>query len=326
MNDMKKILFSALKVFVICAVFTGYTGCKFDDYELQYPYTSVLFTYQDYVRNIVVGEGLKFNAGIVLAGVVDNKSDRTVQFEIDNTLVPDYMQLEEGVSILPPAYYTLGHPSEIIVPAGQLKGYLPIEMDSVAFLSDPKSITGEYLLPIRLVASADVDSIVPDKSYVRVSVSYFGKQHAYYHYSGNFYKIMDGVVYDFKTFSYIWTENESKRFIKTVGPTKFSMVADDRNTGDPLNILTGSNVTGRVSFFINVEPAGTSATIETDAASPYDVRPSGTSSYDSDTRTFHLEYEWTIDDGTVCRVEEDLVFRNRIRDDQGNGISVIEWR
>jgi hypothetical protein len=323
---MKNLLFSVSKVVTVLAVFYGFTGCKFDDPELTYPYTSALFTYQDYTRNIVVGEGLKLNAGIVLAGVVDNRSDRVVKYIVDNDLVPDYMQIEQGVSILPPAYYTLGHSSEITIPKGQLRGYLPIVMDSIAFLADSKSITGEYILPFRLVKPADVDTILYEKSYVRMSISYFGKHHAYYQYSGDFYKIMDGVVYDFKAYTYVWTANESRRFIKTAGATKFLMVADAQNTADPLNIVTGTNITGRVSFFINVPVTGTSVTFEVNPDSPYEVRPSGDSSYDPETRTFHLEYEWTLDDETVCRVVEDLVYRNRIRDDQGNGIYINEWR
>ena len=323
---MKNLFFSVFKGFVVFSILCGFAGCKFDEYDLKYTYSSVLFTYQDYIRNMVVGEGLKLNAGIVLAGMVDNPSDRIVQYVIDDDLVPDYMQIEQGVSILPPAYYTLGHPSEIVIPKGQLKGYLPIVMDSVAFLNDPKSLTGEYILPIRLVKSASGDSILTDKGFVRMSISYFGKQHGNYQYSGDFFKIMDGVVYDFNAFSFIWTENDSKRSLQTVGPTKFRMVADTRNRADPLNIVSGTTITNRVAFLIDVPVTGTSVTIEAAADSPYEVRPSGTSTYDPETRTFHLEYEWTLGDGTICRMVEDLVFRNRIRDDQGNGIYINEWR
>jgi len=310
---------------VICAMLYGLNGCKFDDYEVTYPYSSVLFTYQNYVRNIVVGEGLKLNAGIVLAGMMENRSDRVVKYEIDPTLVTDDGLLQElGKSVLPPTYYTLGHPTDIIVPKGQLKGYLPIVMDSVAFLNDPGSLTGEYILPVRLVSSADVDSILPEKSYVRMTISYFGKQYGFYQYSGSIFKIMDGVVYDFNAYSFVWTENESRRSLETAGPTKFRVVADARNRADPLNILTGTNITGRVTFLIDVPVNGTSVTIEADPDSPYEVRSSGASAYDPETRTFHLEYEWTLEDESICRVIEDLVFRNRIRDDQGNGIYINE--
>jgi len=317
---MKNLLFSMLKGLVICAVLFGFARCQFDEYDLKYTETSVLFTYQDYIRNIVVGEGLKLNAGIVLSGVQFNKSDRVVQYVIDPALVDGTAK-----SVLPINYYKLGHPSEIRVPKNQLKGYLPIEIDSIAFLSDPKSLTGEYVLPIRLVSSNDVD-VINVKDYVRMSISYFGKHHAYYQYSGDFFKIMDGVVYDFRAFSFVWTEHESRRFLQTAGPTKFRMVADAKNRLDPLNIVTGSTITNRVAFFVDVPTYGTSVTIEADPASPYEVRSSGTSSYDPETRTFHLEYEWTLEDGTVCRIVEDLVFRNRIRDDQGNGLYITEWR
>ena len=324
---MKNLLFSVSRGLVICAMLYGLNGCKFDDYEVTYPYSSVLFTYQDYIRNIVHGEGLKLNAGIVLAGMHNNHSDRVVKYEIAPALVTDDWEMQEqGKSVLPPAYYTLGHPSDIIVPKGQLRGYLPIVMDSLAFLNDARSLTGEFILPIRLVSSADVDSILPEKSYVRMSISYFGKQHGYYQYSGDFIKIMDGVVYYYNDFAFVWKEDESRRFLQTAGPTRFRVVADAANRADPLNILTGTNITGSVAFLINVPVNGTSVTIEADPDSPYEVSSFGTSTYDPEARTFHLEYEWTLEDGSICRVVEDLVFRNRVRDDQGNGIYINEWK
>lgn len=319
-----KNLFSLFKGFTVLAVISGFTGCTFNDPDLTYPYTSVLFTYQDYNRNVVVGEGLKLNAGIVLAGVLENKEDRIVNYEIDPSLLLD----DTIRSILPSSYYTLVDPSQIVIPKGQLKGYLPVVLDSAAFLADPKSLTGEYVLPLRLVSCVGVDTILDEKSSVRMSISYFGKQHGFYYYSGDFDKVADGVTYYSSSYTYVFTENDSRRFIQTVGPTAFRMVADAKNLNDPLNILTpdGRNIDKSVSFIIDVPVSGTDVTIAADPDSPYEVYPDGTSTYDPGERTFHLKYAWSLLDGTICKVAEDLVFRNRIRDDQGNGIYINEWR
>ena len=317
-----KNLFSLLIGFIVLAFISGFTGCTFNDPDLTYPYTSVLFTYQDYNRNVVVGEGLNLNAGIVLAGVVDNKEDRIVNYVVDPSLLDG-----TGKSLLPSAYYTLGNPSQIVIPKGELKGYLPVVMDSAAFLADPKSLTGEYVLPLRLVSCAGVDTILNEKSSVRMSISYFGKQYGNYYYSGDFDKIMDGVTYFFSSYSYIFTDNDSKRFLQTVGATRFRVIADAKNLKEPMNILSsdGRNITGSISFLIDVPVTGTDVTIMADPDSPYAVSPDGASSYDPKERTFHLKYTWSLPDGTVCKVTEDLVFRNRIRDDQGNGIYINEW-
>ncbi|MDR2149170.1 MAG: DUF1735 domain-containing protein [Tannerella sp.] len=311
---MKKLLISVFQYVVMVFVSVGFiSSCAFDDPEDVYPYTSVSFAYQDYNRNIVVGEGLQLNAGIVFAGRLNNDEDRSVNYVVDPSLLTDVA----GKSILPEAYYRLGNSSQIVIPRDDFRGYLSIVMDSAAFLSDPKALTGEYVLPLRLVSAAGVDTILPEKSSIRMSISYFGKQHGYYYYSGEMDKIMDGVIYESSAYSYITTETDSRRFIQTAGPTLFRVGADARNPADPAN---------SVLFSIGVPITGTSVTFVSDPASPYEVRPSGTSAYDPATRTFHLEYEWTLEDGTVCRVVEDMVFRNRIRDDQGNGIYLNEWR
>lgn len=319
---MKNLLFSAFISFIL-VVLSGFVGCTFSDPDLEYSYTSVLFTYQDYNRNVVVGEGLNLSAGIVFAGVLDNKEERKVSYVIDPLLL-------EGTSktLLPSSYYTLGHPSQIVIPKGELKGYLPVVLDSAAFLADPKSLTGEYAIPLRLVSATGVDVIDDEKSSVRMSISYFGKHYGNYYYSGDFDKIMDGVTYVSSSYKYIFNETDSKRSLQTVGPTRFRMVADPKNLTDPINILSadGRNIEDRISFIINVATSGTEVTISADPDSPFAVRPDGASTYDPKERTFHLKYTWSLPDGTICKVTEDLVFRNRIRDDQGNGIYINEWR
>lgn len=39
---------------------------------------------------------------------------------------------------------------------------------------------------------------------------------------------------------------------------------------------------------------------------------------------FVLKYKFTLD-GKTYSVEDRMVFRNRIRDDQGNGVKINEW-
>ncbi|MDR1668243.1 MAG: DUF1735 domain-containing protein [Bacteroidales bacterium] len=289
-------------------------ACKFDDPDVSYSYTSVLFPNQDYNRNIIVGEGLRLNVGIVFSGVVSNDRDRIVAYEIDPALIVTAGKLE-----LPPAYYVCGDPSYITVPAGQLKGYLPVQLDSVAFLNDPKSLTGEYVLPIRLVSSSNVDSISEGLDFMRISISYYAKQHGNYTYEGSVSRSTTGGVTTDTTYCNIASETNGIRFLQTTGPTSFRMTADPTNSYDPAKA-------DNFAFLLDVPTRGGAVTIAADPASAVAVTPDGTSDYNAATKTFQLNYKYTLPDGTECRISETLIFRNRIRDVQENGLYINEWR
>jgi hypothetical protein len=288
-------------------------SCSFDDNEIVYSYTSVLFPYQDYNRNIMVGEGLSLNVGITMAGVINNDRDRVVQYIIDPSLIT-----ESGKSILPSSYYKCENTSQMVVPKNSLKGYMHVELDSTLFLGDKKSLTGEYILPIRLVSSSDVDSISPDLGFIRISISYYARQHGYYTYSGNIVKTKAGNVTS-ADYSNQPSVTDSRRFLNTVGPDRFRVEADATNAADP--------ATGVYTFLLDVPVnGGGNVTISADPDSPVQVYPDGASTYNVESKTFTLNYTYTAADGTTCKVSESLVFRNRIRDVQSNGLYINEWR
>ena len=285
-------------------------SCSFEDEETVYPHTSVYLPYQLYNRNIVVGEGLEFKVGVIFSGVLDNNQDRAVTYKIDPSTIIIATQSE-----LPQSYYTI-EDSEIRIPKGQLKGYLPIKLDSVAFLNDPKSLTGEYILTIHLVSASNIDKITEGMTYMNLSISYFAKQHGNYTYSGKITKTDDNTETSYQNVS---TVTESFRLLKTVGPTKMRVVADETSTSkDPAKKT--------YSFIVDVAThGGGKVTITADPISPIAVSPDGESTYDVATKTFHLNY--TYSDGTVTyKVSENLVFRNRIRDVQADGLYINEWR
>lgn len=309
---MKNLYFSAFYSIIVTFAAICLVSCSFDDPEDAYPFTSALFVYQDYNRNIVVGEGLQLEAGITFGGVINNKKDRIVEYIVDPSLVT-----AADKSVLPSSYYSMGHTSQIVVPKGKLKGYLPIVLDSTAFLNDPKSLTGEYVLPLRIISSFDVDSIPEVTNHIRISISYYAKQHGYYNYSGSVTKTKDGVA-DVLNYKNIATETNSIRFLQTYGPTSFAVLADTKNDSDPAKDCL---------FLLDAPTSGSGAvTISSHPDSPVEVHPDGDCTYDAETKTFSLSYTYTLSDGTVCAVSEELVFRNRIRDVQDNGLYINEWR
>ncbi|MEN6324445.1 MAG: DUF1735 domain-containing protein [Proteiniphilum sp.] len=291
----------------------GLFSCEFDDIEDKYDYSTVYFIYQDYNRNIIVGEGQKLKVGVTLTGLMENREDRIVNYEVDPTLLNEIT----GKTLLPSDYYSLESPNQIVIPKGNTVGYMTVKIDSAKFLADSRALTGEFVLPIRIKDASGVDTIVPAKSFTRISLSYFGKQFGNYNYSGEINKFMGPVLFNASSYENNPKDGDSFRFLETINPTNFRVVADPKNLSDPMR---GN------SFIIHIPTKGTEVTIFPDPNSSIEVGQDGDCTYDLQTRKIHLEYNWIDSEGANCRVVEDLTFRNRIYDDQGNGIYINEWR
>jgi hypothetical protein len=288
------------------------SSCHYEDIEPSYT-TIVLFWHQEYNRNIVVGEGLKFSPGIILGGVIDNEKDRLVKFVIDPSLVTN-----PSKTVLPASYYTLSHPTDIVIKKGDHLGFLNVKMDSAAFLADPKSLTGEYVLPIRITGSNDVDSVNAVKDHLMMYISYWAKQHGNYNYSGQAVKKSGGTVVETLQYSDFLNVANSIRSFTTVGPTTLKLGADMTSASkDPAK--------NKYSFYVTLASlGGGNVTISSDPASSIAVQPNGVSTYDAANKTFTLNYKY-IDGVNEVEVSETMVFRNRIRD-VNNGQGVNEWR
>ena len=74
-NDMKRFRYCYIISLLLPMAFSS---CGFDDYDISYPEKKVLFTYQQYNRQLVVGEGLKLKVGFVFSGLPENDRDRLV--------------------------------------------------------------------------------------------------------------------------------------------------------------------------------------------------------------------------------------------------------
>lgn len=303
-NNIKSIIY-------VLGIMFAFAACQYEDYDIAYEKTSTYFVHQEYNRNIVVGEGLRLKAGIMFGGLIGNPEERKVQFEIDPALVPD------GKTIMPANYYTLEDVNTITIPAGETQGYLPVTMDSALFLADSLSMTGDYVIPVRLTGSQDVDSIVEGKDYQVMSVSYWAKQHGYYYYNGTSVKKENGSIVSSDHYESLRSENDGIRELSTVGPTKLKMVAATKGP-DPSK--------GVYSVLIDVPThGGGNVVISSAIDSGAGVTPEGASTYDEENKTFILNYAYSAD-GFDYSVSDTLVFRNRIRDVQSDGQGVNEWR
>ena len=302
---MKKILY----VLFMIPLSLGLSGCGFDDERVEYPVKSVLFTYQNYNRELVVGEGLRFKPGVVFAGLEKSDRDRVVNYVIDPTLVP------AGKTLLPADYYTAEDDAKFVVKEGELKGYIKYELDSAKFVRDPKALTGEYVLPFK-ITSADADSVNAAKDYMVVSLKYLAKQFGYYTYTSRVTNTVTGEVTVQQNIS---NETNSVRELTTLAANRLLMHADPKNTFDPANSYM---------LYIIVAPRDADGVvIGSHDDSPIRITADGESTYDEATKTFTLRYKYTKE-AVEYKVVDVLTFRNRIRDRQdapNAHVYINEW-
>jgi hypothetical protein len=219
---------------------------------------------------------------------------------------------------MPSAYYTLSSTSEFVVPKNEEQGYVDIKIDSVAFLADPKALTGEYVIPFRLTGSNDLDSINSAKDYMVLSVNYWAKQHGNYNYSGQTIR-KSATATETLNYSYNRIVSESIRQLTTVGPKTLKMVPD---------ATTGTKDPGAGEFTFNMEVPSVGSgevVISGTPGATIQVAGNGSSTYDAAKHTFYLKYKYT-DGAYQCEATDTLVFRNRVRDVQSDGKGVNEWR
>lgn len=310
-------------IFILLAA--ALTSC-YDDYVKDYEYDGIYFPYQENVRTFVVGEGMQIEVGAVLAGVLENKQDRMVRYRIENGLVTPAVlknmrngqkyikNAVAGVNELRPVpenYYTLSHPSEMIIRKGEHSGTVTVAADSARFLSDPETLKANYALPF-YIESADADSIPEPMRYAVIGLKYenmlFGN---YWHGGIRVVKDAAGTPLDTIAYHTQIPQPESKVWtLSTVAPFELETngLADDADKG---------------SMKLTLNPDG-SITVGKSSTSEIDVRPDGESRFNQarllQDRKIYLRYKYDNGDGTTSYVTDTLTFRNRIRD------GVNEWQ
>ncbi|MDR1667807.1 MAG: DUF5627 domain-containing protein [Bacteroidales bacterium] len=163
---MKKLIFISLLFAVASSCHNA--DIVFDDYERQ----TIYFPIQYPVRTLSLGNDLvdnsldknhKFNIGVNVGGYYNrNQQDWHVDFVVDNGLVPDLHLLNnKGLTLkpLPTAYYTLRPEATAVIPEGSFTGLIEVQL-SDDFFNDPRALTGEYVIPLRLTSSPDTENIL----------------------------------------------------------------------------------------------------------------------------------------------------------------------
>lgn len=313
------------KIWIFALFAVAMTSC-YDEYIKDYEHNGVYFPYQTNVRTFVVGEGMKIEVGAALAGVLENTSDRVVQYRIKNDLVtPSILATMKngqnyiknavaGVNELlpmPDDYYTLSNPTEMVIHKGSHGGTVIVRPDSVKFLSDPNTLKATYALPF-YIESADADSIVEPMRYAVIGLKYenmlFGN---YWHGGVRIIKNRAGVAVDTVAYYTQIPQPEAKVWaLTTVAPFEVETngLAEDADKG---------------SIKLTLQPDGT-ISVGKSSASKVDVLPDGECRFNRakllQDRKIFLKYKYDNGDGTISHVTDTLTFRNRMRD------GVNEWQ
>ena len=149
------------------------TSCRNNDIEFDdYKYTTAYFANQTPVRTIVLGTSYVSDNSLdnarqciiyaAMGGVYSNKTDRTVDVVVDNTLSNNLtVETATGDRILPmPAnYYTLPSDMKVTIPSGSMMGGLKIQLTD-AFFADPLSTKVTYVIPLRITKATGIDSVL----------------------------------------------------------------------------------------------------------------------------------------------------------------------
>lgn len=316
---MKKILGFIILIFTM-------TSC-YDDYVKDYKYDAVYFTYQYDVRTFVVGEGMKFDFGVGLGGVMTNDKQRVVNYRIDTTLITPaalaamkassitYIKSEmtpvNALSLLLPNLYTLTDAGKFIIEKGKNVGRVTIRPDSAAFLADPKSLSPNYVLPL-VITSADADSILPLKKTTIIGVKYENMLFGNYWHGGQTirYTAANVVKDTLKYFTAIPSAESKVWVLKTTAPFELTVNGYANITGTKQELklaLNGSNIA-----------------IGSAIGSTFAYSANGDCTFNRakllQNRKIYLKYKYVDASGYTCYATDTLTFRNRIRD------GVNEWQ
>jgi hypothetical protein len=327
-----KILTSlALAAAAFCSV-----SC-YESYVKDYDFDTIYFPYQFDLRTFIVGEGMKFDMGVELAGTLLNDRDRKVDFEVDPSLLTENLgpliESEDGftaydilsgastkvspsqkyvlddyqaanntaLEALPASMYTLSNDHSMVIAKGRHTATVTVKADSLAICADEASYVPHYVIPLR-IKSVDADKLLPGKSYVimvvRVQSMFFGT-----YYQDGTSKEVDpsGKVVAEK--SYESKVNDSDAFV--VNLTSVSPYAVTTNTN------SNSDLAVKITLGSDNKLTVSSADGKT-AVTSGDCFFNGAKLLQD--RKLHLNYSYVNAKGNTVTVSDVLSFRNRIED------------
>lgn len=245
---MKRINFISLLLIILIL-----SACQnFDINHPDYKYTAGYFPYQFPVRTLVLGDYIydntndnahKFEVFVAMGGVYENKQDRVFNITVDNSLCNNILFRAGGdrIQALSSNYYTLAS-NQITIPKGKINGSVEVQLND-AFFNDPLAIRNTYVLPLRLVSSNDVDTIlvgsspnpnadpriasqwtIAPKNFTMYAVKYINEYHGnYFHYGNSVVKDAAGASIEQTSYSEQYVEKNTVVKLATTASKQASL-------------------------------------------------------------------------------------------------------
>jgi len=323
------------KLLLLLCVSIGITGCKNNDPVFpDFKYTVGYFPYQFPVRTLVLGDDIydntndnahRFVISVGMGGVYSNDRDRVFNFEVDESLCDGVVFAENGrpIQALPKTYYTLSSNNQITIPKGEMNGGVTVQLTD-AFFEDPAAISLNYVVPLRLSGSKDVDSILngktlrtnadvrfagdwdeAPKNFTMFGIKYINPFHGtYFHYGACSVKDAGGTTLEEKAYSAAYVEkNPTVQFV-TTGQHQVSL-----ETTFQSELMTGS-------FHMLLTFDGDNCTVSAPADATYAISGSGVfkkNAYTWGNKQRHgLQLSYMVTDGThTYEARDTFVVRDR---------------
>ncbi len=291
----------------------------FDDFTTQTAY----FPIQYPIRTLVLGEDRldnsidlqkAFNIGVSVGGLYDNRTDRTIGFEVAPGLFPDVAQgmdtiyakdpnnVEFKIMPLPTNYYTLTPENKVVVPAGSFSGLIRVNLTD-DFFNDPNAFKLNYVVPLRVTdashnftilkgeandnisaprwyVGADWKPLKAPKDYTLFAIKFINPWHGTFFHRGVQKK--DGLVD--KVFHAVDISANQVAKFETVGLKKV--------TYDRMGEKTGAAFRSVLTFDDDVNGVG-NVVVSALEGSPYTI--SGTGKFYKSSTAFGKENGWVVD-------------------------------
>ncbi len=347
---MKRLLY--ILVFLLVITSCQNQPVSFDDYELK----AVYFPYQRPLRTLSLGEDRldnsldkegKFDIGISIGGMYVQKWNWTVDYVLDNSILTDvYTNTDPALKLLelPSSYYSLSPAGTVTIPKGSYNGLIRVEL-SGSFFDDPLSLTGLYVIPLRLTGTS-ADSILQGKpaisnadprvigdwesnkypkNWVMFGIKYVNAYHGTYLHRGWNIRSdkVSGLAVDTVIFRNKYVEYDLLINLRSI--SRKAVVSNglaNRTGGDYSMTLEFSNDKGS-SGPITITPADGSAYQVSGSGQYFDKSGSSESWTGITFQSMYLSYTWE-DDDYKNTVSDTLVFRDRGIKFEENAIQIIE--
>ena len=302
------------KFFIAFLMLLMVSSCeKYESYINDFDYTTVYFAYQNPVRT-VFSNNLKFDIGVAMGGVRDNKYNETADYVIAPELLANVSVVgNNNFTLLPADYYTLSNDSQFVIPKGDFVGKIRVTLNQEKFLADPLAIGKTYALPIRITGTS-LDSIltgnagkgIARKDYTIVVVKYISQFHGIYYHRGQRSKYDAGNNL-INTLRYV-TEDQEDEYIQNVIWNFKTLKADSIQTSGVGEFYSTSSK--NYSLNLKMLTDNTVQIIGNPSSLIPNVQDLGNSVYDVAKKSFYLNYQYVDVDNMKYVMKDTLIFRN----------------